>query len=849
MLTISIIASVFCLSGCENKPKKQVDKFEIIPSEVDETTINAIPGYENLDKKQILKHYTREVSDAKLYDDREAEIVDKFAQEAEQYNTLTVIGDNYDFIDYNECTGIPFSGSLVGFTFLQDINKSYDFLEKTIELEDSASKKALTYSLPNKIRNGAFIIMKSYDRSKWEIESTVLSENRSYITYFPESSDVEKGVYYQFINIVQFKFFSHVEDKTSGILWWRKTEQVDVYSTFNLIQKYEVVLAKNTVDLRFVCESLENVDIGDDELSEEDIKIVQKSTTMTDGSVSLSYIRAELGKQYNVDYAFEDSNGIQSGTINETTTFTQPGKYSFTTTTFFGVSNTTMLYLLDLGDDYGKDIFFGEGLIDSKMRIYDPTKTVQTYLVGKQYHLIDIPNYLPGRYGSLLYFKNESDLKNNDGQTIKTFDNFHELYDDVFSTKGYYIFDLFASNPNTSSGDVIHYQYAYYISNNTAYEPFVNYGLITNPARSNLLATKVIAVSLPTTGGGDYQFIYPYTEEYMKQAYQMAVKIEELNIEIKEKNGKKYYFYKSLENEKVVTTYVDKATMYETLNVHAKKNVNVIYIDNDIPFADEIVDGAIKDLNKKSIENTIRIVENNEVLSDLMTGEIYLNNYVFTQVADFEVESISAIGENNNAYNIEFDKELDSLFTKSEKITIKEKNWNKERVYQTIYSKNNTCELSVSDNGITRTLDIKNDGNKITTASFKFVTANDNYDSQTLIAIDDGKTRTLFSMEEIVGLSLPMGQFEITVINRNKQTYSFSVNRIVDLIGNEQPYQKFNHNPLKRVIDDSAIEFVPDNTNANNTIEMATWLFVVILVGVVIVSAFLTFVVLKLFKR
>lgn len=834
-LAAIFLFGICTLSSCNNEEKNPASEYQVVPDEIDDAQIKLIEGFDDLEKKQIINHITQFYADGDFHAENEEEIASGFVSNFASPVTLTAFGDNFDFIDYKETTGISFCGTMIGFTFLQNAEKPFLLKDKTIEINDALTKKAGDYSFPANFRNGALVILKSFDQNNWVEEAKITSINRSYITFLPDEADVNAGVYYKFINIIQYKFFSHIETKTSGILFWKKTKEIEVWSTFNVLTEYDVSLGRSDVGVRFSCESINSYQYDQGLYAEDEIQILQKTSTLSNGSTSTSYIKAEFtGAPRTINYTFFDQNGGDTSSFETETTFTKPGKYVFTIETFFGVKNEVTLYLLNLGVDNGKSLFFGSGIVNEERRMFDPTKTMETYMVGKEYYLIDLPDYLPGRYGNLYYFETDNDLANARASIVKSFNGENDSFSGSFLTEGYYVFDLYSCDPLTASGDLLHYTIAYFISGNLLYAPFVNYGLITNPARSNLLASKVFAVSLPTTGGGAYQFIYPYSEKYVDKAYEMAVKIEELNIEIVEKNGKKYYYYKSEINPNIKTSYIDKVLLYDVVNMYAKKNINAIYLENDLPFADEVIDDNLVKLNESSIERTVRVVENNKVLADLRTGDIYLNDYVFTQVADFEVDSISAVGENNNQYDIHFDQEIDSLFSKSEMITITESNWNGSKVYQTIYSKNNTCELVVNDNYINKTIKSSADKSTFNSSSFKFISARDKYDSQTLIAIEDGKTRMLFSMEEIAGLSLPKGDYDITVINRNRQTYSFKVHRTTDLYNDECSFVEYNHDPLRANIADS-VKPVETNTKASARIVLPIWAFILILVGAAVV--------------
>ena len=843
--TLSFLTKVLFLSvclgvsACTNSAGK--GGIDLIPSKINDTAIKSITGYDSMDKKEIENHVSKSISNEQTYGDDEKAIVNEFLDQVNSYVNLTVIGDNFDVIDHQNNSGVPFSGTTIGFTFLQNVSTSFKCRDKTIEIAVGEDKKVGDYSFASPFNNGALIIMKSLDNTTWQQETVVVSTNRFYVSYFPNSSDVLNGAYYRFVNIVHFRFYSHTETKSSGILWWKKTWEEDVYATFNVIQQFNVVVAKNSVDIRFSCENMDSHTISSEDLSEGEIELLQKSTTMTNGSVSTSYIKAEVSSSTNsIQYTYLGENGSHSGSLTQTTTFTNPGKYTFKITTFFGNVTNITLYIVHLGEDNGKSLFFGDGLVDSSMRVFDPTKVVQTYMIGKSYNLISLPEYMPGRYGAIYYFKDETSIKNQTGQIIKSFEDSRDNYVGNFTMQGYYIFDIYNCDLETASGDVFNYRFTYNLVNNPLYAPFVNYGLITNPGRSCLLATKVLVVSLPTAGGGYYQFIYPYTESYLQKAYEAAVEIEELNVEIVNQNGTKHYFYKSMANSNLKTDYSGKLALYEAINYYAKQNINVTYLDNSVPFAESLLDEELKDISKSSISHTVRVVEDQQALSDLRTGDIYLNNYVFTQVADFEVDSISATGENGHVYDVQFDHELDSLFSKSDKVTIKEHNWNRETIYQTIYSKSNTCELTLSINSIEQTVTKNNNNANYTVSSFKFISANDKYDSQTLISIDDGNTRSLFSMNEISGLSLPKGQYVITIINRNNQTYSFNVNRTEDLQNNEESYSNYNRNPLANDILDLSVE-APKDDSAIETIPVTIMTLVLIVFITILITSAITF--------
>lgn len=846
MKTKKIFTKIFCItlcglfiSSCGNDKKQEGTGTSLYPDEINESALSSIANYETLNKIRCEISISKKVDNADYKSEGDDTIASSLIPEIGKLGELKAVGDELDVFEFEGKNGVSSYGTVLGFTYLQDVKEKFTVGEREFSMVDSTQTELNSHPLGNKMGNGALIILKSFDKENWSREAVVTSTNRAYVTYFPSADDVKRGVYLKFINSVQFSFYSCTITTKSGTTMRKKKKEVPQYTIFNVTQEINAVVARNTSGIKFLCESVENTSINIDGLDEKEAKIIQNATSMTDGSTSTTYINAVIDETSSTSfsYQFVGKDDSYSATITSTQKFTKPGKYTFTITSFFGTVKTVTLYLMDKGEDMGFSQFFGSGVVDGTRRVFDATKTVPTFMVGKQFNIIQIPEYLPARYGNVYYYANETAIQNQEFEILKTFEGSREVYSDVMLRQGFYMFDFYNCDPSISSGDILHYSLIYYASQNTLYAPSVNYSLITNAARSNILATKVLSVALSTTGGGAYHFIYPYTEVYMQQAYELAVEIEELSVEIVEKNKEKHYFYKSAENPNVKVSYSNKTSLYEVINQYADKNVSVVYLENDMPFADKIVPTEdLTDILSRSLRNSVRVVESNEVLRDLRTGDIYLNDYKFAQVADFEVDSVSGIGEDETLYSIPFNTDLDTKFSKSEKIVITEKNWNGSKSYETIYSKNNTCIITAKEAKNTISINSSKDGNHISTTSFKFMSATDKYDSQTLIAVNNGSRRDVFSMDEITGLSLPKGKSEIEVINRNGQTYSFEVECLVGPTEEEETVNNFDHDPLRSKVINHEVN---DDTVAKKTITL-TYLIFFIIIGAVALGTFIT---------
>ena len=844
ILTTSIIG-LFCLCACPSGDDSSADLKTLVPDTINTTAIDNIPGYDELIKSEIIERTNVSIENGIFPLDEDTSVANEFLATNKAFGKLSAFSDSCELIDFNDQNTISFYGSILGFSFLQDVSKKYEIKGKEITISDSNQNNVGSYSVGDSFHSGAFLVLKSFDNSSWEREAYMTSINRTYVTYMPNSSDVNRGVYYKFYNSVQFSFLSHYEEKSSGILWWKSTSEEPVYSYFNVVQTTTVFIAKTSLGIRFYCESFDSIEIEDEELSSEELDIIHSSTTMTNGSVSFSTITAEIYEEtpntYQVNYVGE--SGEEHIPFNSTKTFTKPGRYEFVITNILGVEQTITLYIVDIGDDNGISLFFGSGIIDSSMRVFEPTKSVQTYMVGKTYCLKEIPAYAPGLYGNILYSKDENSIQNNQFDVLKTFENNHDVYSGTFSLRGFYIFDLFTSDPSTSSGDIAHFVFTFFISNDTSYAPSVNQSLLSSPLRSNVLATKVYVVTLPTTGGGAYQFVYPYSQDFSQEAYDLAVEIEELSVEIVEDSDQKVYYYKSHDNPNIKVAYTSKLSLYNEINYYADKNIGVAYLEGDVPFAQSIVEeDELSNLSENSLRTTVRLVRNENVLFNLRTGELYLNDFQFTQVADFEVDSVSFIKENNETVSVGFDESLDSMFSKNEKVLVVEHNWNKENKYEAIYSKNNSCQLAVRIGSSSRIIDLNSNGEHIYAESFRFISVTDMYDSQTLITVDNGSVRTVFSMNEINGLDLPSGYFTITVSNRNKQSYKFTISCDGKDFNEQNSIFNYNHDEYRK-------SFVPASADGGNVVSIDTkpkshsvnvWVLVVSILGTAIVCILTT---------
>lgn len=837
VFTCMLFSITSCFSsGDGNGDDSSLSLDELVPSQIDTSATDSIPGFESLKKTKVesKEKIKCESSESLSYSQNNAIL--GFGETIKTLGELNVVGDSFSDNVYQDIYAVGNTGSFLGLTYCQNVEKEYNFGDAKCNIFDSQIKMIDSFSVETSMHSGAFVLLKSSDGLNWEREIYLTNINRKSIFYAPDSSDVIKGTYYKLINLVEFRWMDGYRTETTGILWWTESHEVPNYINFTYKEEFIIYMCNTHPNLKFECGRTSTITFDENEYTKEEISLLQNSTTMTDGSVSTTYIDVIPTSNYvTYTYNYTGPSGTKNGSFHEAKRFDEPGKYEFESADKLGNIQRNTLFIFDLKDDNGFSQLFGEGVCDESKRMFDLTKLVPVYLINKDINLKAIDSFCPARYGSISYFKDENAIANNQFEILKSFNGDRDSYSTTLNRQGYYVLNFQNCDLATTSGDVLQYTFTLYVSGNVYYAPSVNYTMLKDSSRINQLSTKAYGVSLMTTGGGSYQFIFPYSQDFVEEAYNLAVEIEELSVEIIDHNGDKNYFYKSIDNPYVKTNYVNKVALYEAINKYADLNLSVVYLENDIDFATSIIEpDDLSDLSNRAIKNTVRVITNERVLKAMQTGEVYLNNFKFTQVANYEVDSVKATKSNGQEVVIPFDTNIDTIFNENEKLEITESNWNGTKKYKAIYSQNNSCEIKAVCNGLNRIFNFSNKGESFSFKTFKFASISDEFDSQTLIAVNNGKTRDVFSMEEIRGLALPKGKYEITFINRNNQTFDIKIECTNELSGEVDSIDNFNHDPLRASVPtrpDGNVEDISSTTVAQNI------LYILLLFGVAVVSS------------
>lgn len=698
---------------------------------------------------------------------------------------LTVSGEDLTVTTYNGVQAIGINkGTSLTFTYKQSISSSITYGGHTWMLGSDSATEIAGYSVGT-IGSGAIIILSSKDGSNWSTTGSRMVEiNDKTFTFAPSGTELKESRYYRFLSVAEthyaYKIGSHKEYPNGWCKFWGcHGYYVDDYSNYytNLGQMTTVYVCPNNPEVSFTSKATANYEFNSEaELTDEDVAFLRQGATLTDGGVSFSSITVnDLGNtcfKIYLSYNGEDEKSISSGT-----TFSQEGQYVFRVRTPLGAEKKTTLYIVNSGDDLGFSNYFAEGIIDGTKRMLNTTKAVPVYMVGKEYTIAPQSEWLPGLYGELWYFRDETAVENEDGDLVQEFKGLREMFHGQFDKQGYWIFNLFSSDPNVSGTEIVNYSFRIYTWDNPEYAPTVNYDLLTSTARNDLFSRRVYAVSLPTAGGGMFVYCFPHTSEYYDLALSTAEQIELLSVEEYEDMNGKYYYYKS-RTSNTKEKYLSKSKFFEAIAYFAQKNVDTLYLEADTEYLTRSADeDTLKDLTKQSISKDVCVVLNESIKKELQAPEIYLNGFKFISVADYESYVVMACDENGNQFYIPYGTDMEEVFNETTQVRIAEVNWNKQRVYEAIYYKpgDNFGEILLNLSGEQQTFN-QFSTDTITGFNVSIVSAGDDFDSQSMLSITDSKgERTVMLLSEAAGYGFGEGRYTLKITNRFGTSYALEL--------------------------------------------------------------------------
>lgn len=706
--------------------------------------------------------------------------VSNFSNGSSSLGVLTVKGESITKTTYNGVDAIGVNaGTAITFTYKQTVS-NVNYGGHDWKLSSDAATTIGGQSVGT-IGNGGIVVLQSYDGKTWKASGAkMVGINGQSFVFTPQGSDVKNGSYYRFLSGAEM-YYTYVSGQhTEWVFWPFKKKTVTDYANYytNLGQESTVyVCANNPSGVSFKSQAISDFKIEKDDLTQEEIALIKKGTTLSDGGVSFSYIEIDNAGNNCYKISLQYNNGPMEN-VGANKKLSSPGKYEIKVRTPLGKERTTTLYIVNPGEDRAYSSYFGNGIIDDQQRIYDTTKAVPVYMIGKKFAITPQSEYLPGIYGKIYYYKDDSALKANAYEIMHEFSGLTMDYSSAFNKQGYYIFDLYSSNPEVLSGEIIRYSFRLYIKDFKEYAPTVNKDLLTSTSRNNLFVRKVYAVTLKTAGGGSFIYCFPHTNEYYDLAYSIAENIELLSVE----TYPNYYYYKSRgSNTKV--QYTSKSKLFNAISDFATENISTLYLESNTEYLTYAADEkSLKDLTKQSITKDTCVVTDVNVKRALQAEEIYVNDFVFQQIANYESDVVMAIDENGQQFHVHYNVSLNSIMSTTQRMQFTEENWNGRITYEGIYyapgDNKGTLNLSISGNNEVISLE---SARGLSGSDVSIESGGDPYDSQSLLVItNEREERTVMLLSEAVGYAFPDTDmtYKISIVNRFGTEYSFALSTV-----------------------------------------------------------------------
>ena len=634
------------------------------------------------------------------------------------------------------------------------------------------------YNLTGSVGQGVVLIQTSTNGSVYETAVNPVTDffkdksgkNSFYTT---AGADAAQGKFYRVI----IAYETCRKTGTSGIWPFKK----DVFEYKNNVEVYEFYVCRNDALI-----SIHNLSVDVDSLQSDGYTLdtLKDGETLVDGSTTTKGFSIDkLGTSYLVSVAKNDESAQY---VEDGASFTDNGKYTITTITKLGKTNTQKVYIFNGGDDKGFATYFDDYIIHGN-RVYR----------NKQY-----PIYAKD---SVAFLKATSeDVPSITGLLENTTTGEHFSFDantrdeqSVLLTAGEYRGTFYSGNSDLSAGSYYRYNFRFEILDEGS-SPYVNYNNLIHTQNLEDLSSKHYEVAYPMTHGG-YVFVCFSLDSY-QEAFNYAYEIEGRFIEKAEDNG---LYYKSEKNPNKKEKYYDPIELTRVRNIYAKQNVDYNYFNATDKYTYRTLDN-IDELEGLNLPQSVKVFASKEEKEKLVNRQPFVNNFTFIKVADFDVMSVQAYCyKNGKTYPIEFGKSVSEQLSVSSKYKIIETNvYGDVKEYDVYFLLENLTksEWNISYNGVNTTMtlsvyDLEAGEKNITADSITVKGISNDFDSDSIVTI---KAPDVYSFEikcllsELKDVELyKKGQYEITFIDRLGNSYKLIAN-----ITGKTRYSSLNENSV-----------------------------------------------------
>ena len=704
-----------------------------------------------------------ELSDGEKYNYRDIHHVSQMSYGRASMGRFVVSGCINDTTKRNGIAALGVDHGVLTFSYEHD-GSMLNTEATEWHLIDDGDKQYGAIKLNEKIQKGLMTVQSSSDGINWnDVVDPVVNifggKSSELISFYTTNgAHLLEGCYYR----VTIAYRTKIEKGTrkigpiSTIIPETLTKRnVEVY-TFSACMNNGVISIHNLKS---------NVkDIVTDEYS---LQAIRRGETLIDGASTIAGFSIDkLGSSCTVR--------VNGKTVNSGASFTKNGKYNIDIETTLGKKTQKTVFIFNGNKDNGLSTFFDERLIKGN-RVFREGK-YPTYAKGAYAYMKSVDSSTPYVTGEI---RNLSD-----GRTI-TVNNKDRKERKIVLPEGTYRAELYSGD--ISSGSVFHYIFNFIVIGEDS-RPCVNYNALFKSDRLSDLKAKHYEVVYQTTAGG---YITVCFSNY-DNAFAYAYEIEKRYIEIVGDN----VYYKSEENENVKERYgtvtaKDRIRLTNAINYYASRNVEVAYFSRNEKWTYQTLDNEemLKDLESLSLDESVRVFPSAEEKSLVRGSKVFLNEYTFIHVEDYDVVSVEAYcKKNQKTYLLNFEEPIESQLTVSSEYTITETNeYGNKTVYDAWYMANNetvsTCTKSYNGEQSSVILSSQRAASgdeEIIADYFRIESAEDMFDENAVVTI---KAPGIYKFDikclvsEIRGLTLyKRGKYHLIFSDIVGNTYSFDVN-------------------------------------------------------------------------
>ncbi|WP_029232972.1 InlB B-repeat-containing protein [Butyrivibrio sp. VCB2006] len=650
--------------------------------------------------------------------------------------------------------------------------------------------------------SGALIVQKSSDGKNWKqieneryasgLHTTDYGNNYAglgdVLVYSPAGKDVLNGVYIR--------------------VWYAyEIKKIDGKEKKRCLEKYEFYLCSDELDsITFHNLSAEGkVDEIYGEDSNIDLQMYKTAETMDTGAVTVTGFTIDTSLNPTVKYTVKKNGEVIESSKNQE--YKETGRYDIRLNSAVGSTKDVTLYVDAMSKDECMKTYFGNGFIDGK-RIYDKTVKYPVYEGGKtKYSFLKVnDNYQP-LYGTIENLRTKKQEEISASRTAKT---------STLTEPGEYVVTL-SNNPtyktNSPSGDNKTIMFHFYIiEEGTAPGPQCNYESLAEWERKSISGIHHIyyGISFRSLGNRRFTEVFATKEDAVLFAYER----EGGTVE-KQSDGS--YLYASAEDSTHKKKYDSLWELTEAYQQSADATIEKLYIDPSSIDTYITLDPKEKtdDLEALHLEQSIMVFPKGKGQREKMEIEDALpiiNNKPYAYQNDggkvktepeyepfkfvkdkygadsYSVKITDASGkEFPIAYGTSVADQLEKQGCATGKVTITEETiYGDARSYEAVYfaKGTNTARVEVSyfegEQEKTAVLSQDDAGIVINADAFSIKDIQDQLDPYNMVIIWNKDEQGVIPDAYEAGQEIPEtwsndGEYEVTVVNRIGNKYSFTI--------------------------------------------------------------------------